>query len=153
MNLSMKTWVAKNKPDIIVVSYYIRENYSQQILQEALSSLKGEVAKIVLVENNPIFPDGNNFMVRRPILMTKYSPPPKFDISRMDYSNQHASDTLAKWAAQERISTLSLDKAFCDEASCLRFLDGDWLYRDVDHFSIRGAQRTIPYFRKLLVAP
>ena len=85
--------------------------------------------------------------------MTKYSPPPKFDISRMDYSNQHASDTLAKWAAQERISTLSLDKAFCDEASCLRFLDGDWLYRDVDHFSIRGAQRTIPYFRKLLVAP
>jgi hypothetical protein len=108
------------------------------------------VPSVLLIENNPVFPDDEDFMVQRPIVMTPYSPPKQFAISKMQKRDEEASDQLAHWARKIGISTLNIDSLFCNLESCKRFSKNAWLYRDADHLSIAGAALTIPLINSFL---
>ena len=144
INLSMKKWVEENNPFAIIVSQFVRSDSSQDDLRNALSTLRLVVPKLLLIENNPIFPDKKDFMIDRPIVMPVYDPPKTFLQSRMQTEDKNASDSLANWARSNGIFTLSFDSLFCVKGSCTRYSDKGWLYRDVDHLSVVGAELTIP---------
>ena len=140
----MKKWVEENNPFAIIVSQFVRSDSSQDDLRNALSTLRLVVPKLLLIENNPIFPDKKDFMIDRPIVMPVYDPPKTFLQSRMQTEDKNASDSLANWARSNGIFTLSFDSLFCVKGSCTRYSDKGWLYRDVDHLSVVGAELTIP---------
>ena len=144
MNNSMKKWVEENKPYAIIVSQFVHFDSSQKDLRDALTSLRLIVPNILLIENSPIFPDGKNFMVRRPLVMSPYKPPKEFSQSNMQIIDQVASNQLANWARNNGISTLNFDAIFCNRGICSRWSDAGWLYRDDGHFSVAGAALTIP---------
>ena len=144
INNSMKDWVEKNKPYAIIVSQFVRSNSSQKDLRDALSTLRSVVPNILLIENNPIFPDENDFMVGRPIVMPAHKPPKSFQQSKMQTVDKNASNLLANWARSKGIFTMSFDSLFCEKGVCSRYSDKGWLYRDDDHFSVVGGELTIP---------
>jgi len=149
-NNLMKKWVEENKPYAIIVSQFVHSDSSQIDLRGALSTLQSIVPSILLIENNPIFPDGKDFMVWRPIFMSPYDAPTKFKKSLMDFEYKSASNRLAMWARSNGISTMDFTPLFCGKKSCSRFSKGIWLYRDADHLSVAGAELTIPQIENFL---
>ena len=149
-NLRMKSWVEGNKLDAIIVSQYIRFDSSEGDLINALSTLRSLVPMVLLVENNPIFPDEKDFMVKRPLIMSPYIPPKEFTRSKMEIIDKPASDRLASWARENAILTMNFESLFCDIEYCMRFNNNSWLYRDNNHFSVSGADLTIPKFSSFL---
>ena len=125
-------------------------NSSQNDLRNALSTLRSIVPNILLIENNPIFPDEKDFMVSRPITMPVYKPPKIFQQSIMQTVDKNASDLLANWARRNGIFTISFDSLFCKKGVCSRYSDKGWLYRDNNHFSVIGAELTSPQLSAFL---
>ena len=150
INKQMKTWVLRNKPAVIIISQFVQSDSSQSDLRNTLSTLRSIAPSILLIENNPIFPDKNDFMVSRPIIMSPYKPPKQFVQSMMQIEGKNASNQLASWARNNGISTLNFDAIFCKRGICKRWSDAGWLYLDDDHFSVAGAALTIPYLVNFL---
>jgi peptidoglycan/LPS O-acetylase OafA/YrhL len=144
INNQMRNWVLKNKPKAIIISQFVFSDSSQSDLRNALHVLQSIVPDILLIENNPIFPDEKDFMVARPLIMSAYQPPKSFKLSKMQMKDRNASDQLASWARTNAISTMDFTSLFCTKEICTRYAGSDWLYLDDDHFSVAGAKLTIP---------
>jgi peptidoglycan/LPS O-acetylase OafA/YrhL len=143
-NQRILKWVEENKPDAIIVSQFVHSDSSQGDLRNALFTLHQIVPNILLVENNPIFPDEKDFMISRPLIMSPYKPPKDFKQSMMQTKDKNASNQLANWARDNNISTMNFDSLFCRKDLCTRFSNQKWLYSDHDHFSAAGAELTVP---------
>jgi len=143
-NVRMKSWVLKNKPDAIIVSQYVLEEFSQIDLRGALFKLHAIVPNILLIENNPIFPDQGKFKSPRALILPTYNPPKYFKRSEMLLKDVDAANRLAKWARNNGISTLNFDSLFCNDVICRRYSEAGWLYFDNNHLSVAGAELTIP---------
>ena len=150
INNSMKKWVEENRPYAIIVSQFVYSDSSQNDLRDALMALRLIVPNILLIENNPIFPDEKDFKFERPIVMPAYKPPKSFRQSIMQTVDKKASDLLANWARSNGIFTISFDSLFCENGVCSRYSDKGWLYQDDDHFSVVGADLTIPQISEFL---
>jgi len=148
-NKQMEKWVLENRPDAIIVAQHVKPESNQKDLRNALITLKSIVPNILLIENNPVFPDGE-FMVPRALVLSPYQPPKAFNLSSMQTSDKNASNQLALWAKNNGFSTLDFSSLFCDTKSCSRFEEEGWLYRDGNHFSVLGATKTIPQLRTFL---
>ena len=140
----MKKWVEENKPTAIIISLFIRSNYSQSNLKNQLSELQSINPNILLIENVPIFPDEKDFMVRRPLIMSPYKPPKVFIQSMMQTKHKNVSNQLANWAKKKGMLTINFDSIFCNQEICTRWSGAEWLYRDWNHLSNAGAALTIP---------
>jgi hypothetical protein len=149
-NQRMKEWVLANKPDAIIASEYIVATYPQNDLKRALLDLKSIIPNILLIENNPMFPDEKEYMVKRPLIMPPYLPPKYFKVSEMQRRDLSDSNQFARWARNNGISTLNFNSLFCDAEICTRYSENEWLYHDDDHFSVAGAARTIPQLSTFL---
>ena len=149
INKRMLSWVAKNKPDLIIVSQYIQKDFSQFELQDALLKLKFYVPDILLIGNNPIFLDDPSNLPLIFQLLQKV-PAKQVPISQMNYRDKEASDELMEWAKSNDISTLNLWPLYCDKAKCVRYLNSEWLYADSHHLTISGASLAIPEFELYL---
>lgn len=136
-------WVSLNQPELIVISEYVSVNSSQDAIKSVILQLKSLVPDILLVENNPIWPDGTRFNFSSS-LIKPYAPPKSFEHSLMQTVDKNASDELSEWARENGITTLNFDSIFCKSSTCIRFSEGEWLYRDDNHFSVAGAELTIP---------
>ena len=150
VNRQMKSWVSQNKPDAIIVSQFVHHDSSQEALRRALTALSKLTPSVLLIENSPIFPDGKEFMVSRPLIMQPYNPPKEFPIQEMQFIDAQASKDLAIWAKKNRILTMDFSSLFCDNTSCFRYADSGWLYQDDGHFSVLGAALTIPQLQSYL---
>ncbi len=149
-NRKVLEWVGAEKPRLVIVSQYVRAYSDQSGLKHALSLLRNMGTRVLIIENNPVFPDEKDFMVARPILMKPYEPPKRFPASAMSTSDSHASDELVSWAKAHGIETLEVKSYFCNQKFCKRFDKGEWLYSDDDHLSIAGANRLIPRLSEIL---
>ena len=150
VNLRMKEWVEVNEPDSIIVSQFVRSDSSQNELRDALWKLRSLVPEVLLIENPPIFPDGKDFMVSRPLFMSPYNAPKHFPRRMMKLTEKTASNQLATWARDKGLTTLNFDSVFCNREICKRWSAGNWLYRDSNHFSVVGAAQTIPLLSNYL---
>jgi peptidoglycan/LPS O-acetylase OafA/YrhL len=144
INKQMYKWVEKNKPTAIIVSQFVQSDSNQRDLRDALTTLRSLIPNVLLIENSPVFPDEKDFMVSRPLVMSPYKPPTNFSQSMMQVKDKNASNQLANWADNNKISTMNFDSIFCNKGICTRWSDAGWLFRDDDHFSVAGAELTIP---------
>ena len=149
INLKMKSWVLQHKPEAIIVSQFIRSNSSKNDLRGALLELSAITPNILLIANNPIFPD-NPFT--RPIISMLLQTMPAKMVSESSMTNEDvkASNQLSAWAIINGISVLNPTNLFCKNSMCTRYSDAGWLYRDPDHFSVTGAALLIPQLENFL---
>ncbi len=150
VNQKMLAWVKSERPEAVIISQYVRKEFNQKLIRESILEIKKYVQKIALVENNPVFPDENDFMVSRPILMKQYNPPKKFRLSEMQNQDLLTSTEMMKWARSNSIEPLYIHQLFCDSFFCRRHDGSGWLYFDDDHLSVLGAGKATPIFRDFL---
>ena len=149
-NERVLTWAKSNNPELILLSQYVYIDTPQSELREGLTRFHSLGSKVVLVENNPIFPDRFEYMVQRPLILPPYSAPKSFPIHSMNTRDLKASNKLASWARKHDITTLNFSPLFCSPIKCTRYSNSKWLYYDDDHFSVDGAKRTIPTLKELM---
>lgn len=82
--------------------------------------------------------------------MGPYDPPKLIPKKEMNLTDTYSSNALSRWAQMNQIQTLNLESLYCDELACIRYKNGQWLYRDTNHFSVAGADLAIPLFEKIL---
>jgi hypothetical protein len=145
-NLDILSWAQKQKPSVIIVSQFVKDDSSQIDLRNALATLRLMTPNVLLIENTPVFPDKNRFMVRLPLLFPRYHPPKSFPQSKMVAMDKFASDELGEWARENQIDTMNLSQLYCNDNLCRRFSDDGWLYSDEDHLSLEGARLAAPLF-------
>jgi peptidoglycan/LPS O-acetylase OafA/YrhL len=152
INANLKTlkWIKSKRPDSIVISQFTQNNSELDYLKQALTEVKRLVPRVLLISNSPMFPDVEMFMVARPLILKPYDPPRSFIKEEMVKTHIRASDKLSVFARDSEIQVLDLTPMFCGQISCIRFENGQWLYRDDDHFSIFGAAKAIPPLKKFL---
>lgn len=148
VNKQMKEWLKRFSPNQVIISQYIKNDDLLAQLKNAIFEIKSIVPQVVIIENTPIFPDGKDFMVSRPIIMRAYVPPKFFKLSEMETKDIVASENLAKWARSQGVITLNLNSIFCNQYSCNRYKHGSWLFRDNSHLSVDGASLTIPLLKE-----
>lgn len=145
----MLTWVEVNRPDSIVVSQFLEADTNQTDLMNALKILQSRTAHLLLVAQNPIFPD-KKFMSTGALLGNVYSPPKSVPVQDMDQELTNLGNEFKKLAVAQAIEIIDTSSLFCDSFVCTRWSSEGWLYRDHNHFSILGAERTVPEFAKYL---
>ncbi len=150
INNEMRNWVLKNRPNVIIISQFVYSNLPQVNFRNTLLTLKSIVPNILLIENTPVFPDGKDFMIPRPLIMSAYQAPKSFKLSEMQTKDKNASNQLASWARTNAISTMNLDALFCAKEDCTRYAGSDWLYIDDNHLSVAGAALAIPKLSNFL---
>jgi peptidoglycan/LPS O-acetylase OafA/YrhL len=149
-NKKVLDWIGKEKPQLIIVSQYVKANLDQSGIRNSLSLLRNMGMRVLIIENNPVFPDEKDYMVARPLLMKPYKPPKSFPISAMNDSDTYASEALISWAKANGIETLKVKSYYCNNMDCKRFDKGEWLYTDDDHLSVAGANKLIPKLSQIL---
>ena len=116
------------------------------LLRDALIELRNNSEQLLLIANNPVFPDGRLYMRGRPLITQlhrgPYIPPEWFSTEMMDNVDSGASASPLAWARQNSIHTMDVSDVFCQNAICARRLNNKWLYRDSHHLSIYGANLT-----------
>lgn len=150
-NFNIRNWIREYKPDLVIVSQYIAFNKSVTGMKNGLVELKRISSRVVLIENTPVFK--NNFINDSLILdwsKENSNPISKVKLEDMDESQSRASNELALWARSHGIETRNLKNLFCDDKYCYtRALKG-WLFSDISHLSLLGAEIAIPVFMELL---
>jgi peptidoglycan/LPS O-acetylase OafA/YrhL len=135
----IEAWIKKNHPDLVLVSQFLYGNASQTDMRRTLKEIANTSGKVVVAGNNPSFPDAKTFMVQRPLLMSFSEPRKWFLPSEMFLGDVNASNDMLQWATENGIQTVDLVPLFCSKNRCTRYLDGNWLYRDDDHFSLSAS--------------
>ena len=148
-NLAILEWIKVNTPSVVIVSQYVHKDSSQKNLRQGLDLIRKLGPDVLLVENNPIFPDEKDFMRGRPLLMKPYLPPKSFKWEEMQLIDVPASESLANWAEMNGIRTISINQLFCPNQICSRYADGRWLYSDFGHLSLDGAAMTSTKFEEI----
>ena len=149
-NQTTKRWIIQNKPDLVVVSQYLTRDDSYFEVREALIELSEVSKEILLIANNPVFPDGDKFMISRPVLMSPYAPPKVFLVGQMNNDHGAFMKRVSKWAISQNFAVIDFSPLFCGPQSCSRYSAEGWLYRDDNHFSVAGGKLTIPLLKKML---
>ena len=149
-NNRILNWVNQMKPDLVIISQYVKSDSSQIKLREALSVLQSRVRNVLYIENSPVFPRGRFTISNRPIIVPESWVSKVFSRTEMMLEDKKASDELANWARRNGISTMDFTSLFCTNQVCTRYANGKWLYADEDHFSLTGADLAIPQLSDIL---
>lgn len=143
-------YVIKNKPEVVILSQYNKSEFLQSDLQNSILALNEHALNLLVIQTKPVFPDKLDFQVVRPIILGDYSAPRNFEESKMETSNLQVQKDTAVFLQQNKIAHVDFRSVFCPDKICTRFSNGHWLYFDVDHFSIEGAELTKPFFQQFL---
>lgn len=152
-NILIYDWIKRNNPDVIILSDFITNNNELIRIKKVSSILKKMTPKLILIENNPIFPDENTFFRSRTLLSQLFNPSYDLDFDKfvpvndMQLSYKRFADNLSFWARGNNLTTISSWDLFCSEFNCFRYGDGDWYFSDYNHFSIEGAKKLSPLLK------
>ena len=136
--------IVDRKPDAILVSQAISNDYDFKPVQDAILRLKAYSPNVSILGETPVFPDSSRFMKSMPIIVSPYIPPKVFKRNLMNTGPFEVSEKMELWSKKNGVNFISAIPIFCDDAFCKRWNSQGWLYRDSDHLSVLGAQLTVP---------
>ena len=137
-------------PDVVILSQALYSSEESSQLVEAINELDKLSFDLVIVGNNPSFPDMNTYMVARPRLFDSYKPQKSLLRNNLEKEIFQSSSSLLESMDKRAISTINPIPFFCDSRMCWRWLNGEWLYFDSNHLSVSGADLIAPAFKRLL---
>lgn len=128
----------------------MNQDYDLKSLLESLDKVKLNVKNVILIKNNPVFPDEDSFLQLLPKLMPPYSNPVMLRQEEMVLVNTLTTQTLYAEARKKGILTIDISSEICRNGMCFRWLDGEWLYGDDNHLSVDGVDLLKPILFKVL---
>jgi hypothetical protein len=147
-NKKILSWIKVNKPEIVIISQRMHANTSYQDMNIAITKLKNLTSRIILIGNNPVYSDFTKFF--KDTMFFKYTPKKIVDLNEMDQDSLIAGDKFKKLAFNLSISYIDTKEIFCNNISCKRFENGNWLYWDAGHLSIYGSNLLAEYIESAI---
>ena len=148
-NNSILKWVKEFKPSLVILSQYNRTELPQAEMKSAVITIKSLVPNLLVVGNTPIFLD-ERYMASPALLQDQYGAPKQIQISNMNNTNDMVSNSFLQEIAIKGIETVKLNSLWCNLNYCNRFDKQGWLFFDLSHLSVFGAEMSVPYFTKFL---
>lgn len=139
-NQKIFTWLKQNRPDGVVISQMLYPTEDLSKVSEAILSIEEIVPRLLVIGNNPVFPDANDFMRARPILAGTYQAPKSFLLDALDLNYNTISNKLLTELQNVGIANINPFEHFCKLGKCVRWKNGHWLYIDDGHLSVYGAR-------------
>ena len=150
-NSSILKWINEYQPNLVVISQYFKIGLPQVEMKSAVIVVKSLVQSVLVVGNTPMFPD-ERYMVSPALFQNQYDAPKKILISKMNKTDDAASNAFLKEIAIKGIEIASLNSLWCNLEYCNRFSRQGWLFSDLSHLSEFGADLSVPYFTKFLIS-
>jgi len=147
---SLFEYIHQNKIDFVVISYFIQESSDHSSRQRFILDLAKQIHNVVIIGKTPVFPDENQFFVSKPIILNPYDAPTSFSLMAMNNIDTDIAKDYENWARSNGFQVIDTKSTYCDQTECSRFENGEWLYRDDDHLSVKGSEKLIPKFRAFI---
>jgi len=132
-------WIKKHKPSLVIISEYYA-SWEKSEMERAMLEIKALVPRLLIVNQTPAFTD-SAYMKFLSLFEKPYNPPKKMKITSISRESINANKYFNNWGKSNGISVLDPWKIFCDSYYCNRFEGGQWLYSDVHHLTISGADK------------
>jgi len=143
-------YIKSNHPTLVIISM----NYAQWEKSEterAILEIKSMVPNVLIINQTPTFTDVA-FMRFLSFFDKPYAPPPKMKLSSVDTRSLAANTYMAKFSEENDIPVLNPWPIFCDSIQCTRYEKNQWLYYDLHHLTIYGANKLRPLLTKEILS-
>jgi peptidoglycan/LPS O-acetylase OafA/YrhL len=150
-NHQILAFLKSNRPEVVILSQLTPLNVSNSSYVKSLELLKENSKKLFFVEETPRFTDHEFFNPGS--LFQKHYSPDKYmylDVRETNYFKN--SQRLYKNPKLNGTETIDLNHVLCPENVCIRWKSGEWLYRDIIHLSVDGADLTTQTFVDILAS-
>ena len=149
-NRKILDYVRSNKPQLIVLSQYYHKFNKISEVTKGIEELSKNSKRLLLIGNNPAWPDINQFGQRLPLIIREYSPIKVLPKTSFYSPDNLFSNQVLNWGAnQKNIKTLDPFQTLCNLDVCTRYKDDEWLYWDSHHLSLQGANEFGLFFSSL----
>lgn len=148
--VAFEEWIRVYKPDLLIISQFWNGTTLVDEVSKNLFYLKNLIPNILVLENNPIWPDPSRFRLAGYLVAPKDFLPKTFPLSQMGSKEKNISNKIASLAKKLEIDTKNFDQIFCSNNVCTRYSEFGWLYNDYNHFTSAGANMTIPILSEYL---
>jgi peptidoglycan/LPS O-acetylase OafA/YrhL len=139
LNLMSLQKLKEINPDAIIISQALYFDENTLGMLESIIQINKLYPKLIVIGNNPTFPDSKDFMQLRPKIVGKYHAPKSYLISNVDETYFSVSKKFLERLFALNIKFIDPKNYFCKSLTCKRWENGNWLYFDAGHLSVYGA--------------
>jgi peptidoglycan/LPS O-acetylase OafA/YrhL len=134
--------------DLLIVSIYIHKSDILESL-EGLKQLKAHFPKMLVIEQTPVFPEGNLLTQGPTLFGFDYKAKNRLPLSEMNEEASNAGQIFQKQIRLLNIETINLNGLYCGINSCVRETPSKKYFLDADHLTLEGAELSRPTFDKI----
>lgn len=139
LNLLSMQKLKEINPDAIVISQALYSDENTLGMLESIIQINKLYPKLIIIGNNPTFPDSKDFMQLRPKILGKYQARKSYLVSNINETYFEVSKNFLEQLSFSNIQYLDPKDYFCTSLICKRWDNGNWLYFDAGHLSVYGA--------------
>jgi len=139
LNLLSMQKLKQINPDAIVISQALYSDENTLGMLESIIQVNKLYPKLIVIGNNPTFPDSKEFMQLRPKILGEYQARKYYLVSNMNETYFEVSKKFLERLSSLNIKYLDPKDYFCTSLICKRWDNGNWLYFDAGHLSVYGA--------------
>lgn len=131
-------------PHMVIISQAIYPNENTDELLNSILKIKSLYPNLLVIGNNPVFPDDIDFMQPRSVFAGKYTAPRYYKTSEIDDIHIQVSNYFMEQLTSVGVDSINPVASFCSELVCSRWKNQSWLYYDTGHLSTFGADLIQP---------
>jgi SGNH domain (fused to AT3 domains) len=143
-------WITIHKPFLIIIS----ENYAEwdyAEMERAILQVKSLTSNVLLVNQTPIFSD-KPFMHFLSYFDKPYVPRKIMKLSTISRESIDGNRHFQDWGSSNGVRVLDPWSIFCNANFCSRYRQNHWLYYDLHHLTIYGADLLTPALTQSILA-
>jgi peptidoglycan/LPS O-acetylase OafA/YrhL len=134
----------KINPSLVIVSQFNRDILQKDNFRESLNLMQDRGIKVLFIADNPHFSDYLHYLHHvNPSFTSVFfvnSPMDEVDALELENNSRIVSSAYLEVAKLLNVEYLDLYKSFCPQDICLRKIDGQYLFYDNHHLSVKGAE-------------
>ena len=131
-------------PNLVIVSQFNRDILQENNFRESLNLMQDRGIKVLFIADNPHFSDYLHYLhhVNPSFTSLFFVNPPmdKVDALELEKNSRLTPSAYLEVAKLLNVEYLDLFESFCPQDICLRKFDGQYLFYDNHHLSVKGAQ-------------
>jgi peptidoglycan/LPS O-acetylase OafA/YrhL len=134
----------KINPNLVIVSQFNRDILQEDNFRESLNLTQNKGIKVLFIADNPYFSDYLYYLHHvNPSFASLFlsnTPLDKVDALELEKNSRIAASAYLEVAKLLNIEYFDLYEIFCPQDICLRKFDGQYLFYDNHHLSVKGAE-------------
>ncbi len=132
------------KPNLVIASQFNQNVLQKDNFREGLNLMQNRGIKVLFIADNPYFSDYLHYLhhVNPSFTSLFLSNPPldKVDALELEKNSRITPRAYLEVAKLLNVEYLDLYESFCPQDICFRKFDGEYLFYDNHHLSVKGAE-------------